>query len=124
MRGREKEGLDAVLLHGCGVDGGVSRRAAMADRTVNWECERVSAADGGGVGEGGAGRGERASVSVAEATRSTGAGRTTTATAMSACQCYAYDVNPTEGYNPTFDQRRLSLHESGGVFCGERVWVV
>ena len=38
--------------------------------------------------------------------------------------CYTYDVNPTQAMIRHFNDGELSLHESGGIFCGERVWVV
>ncbi len=37
---------------------------------------------------------------------------------------YAYDISPDAGLSPELRDGRLSLHQSGGVFCAERVWVV
>jgi hypothetical protein len=113
----EKEGR-AGVLHGCGIECAVSDRAGGAVCEVEY---RLPFADGGGVGEGGAGRVEWAAVSVGQ--------HDFVESGQLLCL-------PSVGWRLRLrcqpDGRLasdichwgLSLHESGGVFCGERVWVV
>ena len=34
---------------------------------------------------------------------------------------YSYDTSPTRGYHPAYDDRRISVYESGGDVCGEQL---
>ena len=77
-------------------------------------CERVSVADGGGVGEGGAGRGERAAVSVGgHGHHHAQPGELLQLTR----QLYTYDVSPTGGYHPTFDDGGYPYTSPVGYFA-------
>ena len=85
---------------------------------VNWNVG-LSVADGGGVGEGGAGWSERAAVSVGEYDFAQ----------SGELLCLAIGVirlrhQPNAVLSPDFQRWGYSLHESGGVFCTERLWAV
>ncbi len=80
-------------------------------------------ANGSGVGEGGAGRSQRAAVSVGQHDFS-GVRRTTTLIPGRQCALLAYDVNPTSGYNPAFNDGVYPYTSPVGYFCAERVWAL
>ena len=111
----QQAGLTPVYYTDAAFDAGLyqwGRGCRLCELGGQW----VSVADGSGVGEGGAGRVERATVSVGRHDfRKPGQLLRRTPTSIS------YDLGPN-GYNATFDTGADALHESGGLFCAERIW--
>ena len=113
----EREGrADAGVLHRCESAVVTVYRSGQVDLETNWVnwSSGLPAADGGGVGEGGAGRGERAAVSVADDTISWSQANYY---AYPIADGYAYDVNPTSGYDPAFNDGVYPYTSPVGYFA-------
>ena len=88
------------------------------NNSCEMECG-LPVADGGGVGEGGAGRVERAAVSVGEHDF-VEPGELLAVIHRVLCLRCEHD----EWLRSDVQRRCLSLHESSGLFCAERVWAL
>ena len=109
----EKEGRVPAYYTDAGQTMRVSERAGECAERLGELEQRVSVADGGGVGEGGAGRGERASVSVVEC----GHDHAQPGELLQLVPSYAYDISPTRGYHPTFNDGGYPYTSPVGYFA-------
>ncbi len=117
----EKEGRVPAYY----TDAGLSVRYTERGRCVPYaevEWMRVSVADGGGVGEGGAGRG-RAGIGFRGRIRTIIAQPGELQQSLFWRKPISLRLEFHGRLSSGVHQRATTLHESGGVVCGQRVWV-